>query len=177
MKSLIIIVLSPALHSACKGGSVDIVDLLLRNKCNINQCQPRTNESPLIVACDRNKEAVVKLLLSYEACDVNIIDCDNCNALHYACKNGQTDIVELLLKRHCNINQCSKLMKTPLILAVEGEHTEVVAMLLKNKCDINICNKDGHTARDIAVEKHFVDIENILLYAIENTNAHDAYTE
>jgi ankyrin repeat protein len=55
-------------------GSVDIVDLLLRNKCNINQCQPRTNESPLIVACDRNKEAVVKLLLSYEACDVNIID-------------------------------------------------------------------------------------------------------
>jgi ankyrin repeat protein len=38
-----------------------------------------------------------KLLLSYEACDVNIIDCDNCNALHYACKNGQADIVELLL--------------------------------------------------------------------------------
>ena len=168
---------SPALHSACEGGSVDIVDLLLRNKCNINQCQPRTNESPLIVACDRNKEAVVKLLLSYEACDVNIIDCDNCNALHYACKNGQADIVELLLKRHCNITQCNKLMKTPLILAVEGEHTEVVAMLLKNKCDINICNKDGHTARDIAVEKHFVDIENILLYAIENTNSHDACTE
>jgi ankyrin repeat protein len=73
----------------------------------------RTNESPLIVTCDRNKEVVVKLLLSYEACDVNIIDCDNCNALHYACKNGQADIVELLLKRHCNINQCSKLMKTP----------------------------------------------------------------
>ena len=39
VKSLIIMVLSPALHSACKGGSVDIVDLLLRNKCNINQCQ------------------------------------------------------------------------------------------------------------------------------------------
>jgi ankyrin repeat protein len=50
-------------------------------------------------------------------------------------------------------------------------------MLLKNKCDINICSKDGHTARDIAVEKHYVDIENILLNAIENTNAHDACTE
>jgi hypothetical protein len=32
---------------------------------------------------------VVELLLSHEACDVNIIDCDNCNALHYACENGQ----------------------------------------------------------------------------------------
>jgi ankyrin repeat protein len=39
VKSLIIMVLSLALHSGCKGGSVDIVDLLLRNKCNINQCQ------------------------------------------------------------------------------------------------------------------------------------------
>ena len=106
-----------------------------------------------------------------------ILQGDNCNALHYACKNGQADIVELLLKHHCNINQCNKLMKTPLILAVEGEHTEVVAMLLKNKCDINICNKDGHTARDIAVEKHFVDIENILLNMIENTNARDACIE
>ena len=65
---------SLALHSACEGGFVDIVDLLLRNNCNINQCQPRTNQSPLITACHRNKEAVAKLLLSYEACDVNIID-------------------------------------------------------------------------------------------------------
>jgi hypothetical protein len=32
-------------------------------------------------------------------------------------------------------------------------------------------------ARDIAVEKHFVDIENILLNAIENTNACGACTE
>ena len=91
---------SLALHSACEGGFVDIVDLLLRNNCNINQCQPRTNQSPLITACHRNKEAVAKLLLSYEACDVNIIDEDNCNALHYACRNGQSDVVELLLKEH-----------------------------------------------------------------------------
>jgi ankyrin repeat protein len=90
---------SLALHSACEGGFVDIVDLLLRNKCNINQCQPRTNQSPLFTACHRNNEAVAKLLLSYEAYDVNIIDKDNCNALHYACRNGQSD-VELLLKRH-----------------------------------------------------------------------------
>jgi ankyrin repeat protein len=90
---------SLALHAACEGGFVAIVYLLLRNNCNINQCQPRTNQSPLITACHRNKEAVAKLLLSYEACDVNIIDEDNCNALHYACRYGQSD-VELLLKRH-----------------------------------------------------------------------------
>jgi ankyrin repeat protein len=68
-------------------------------------------------------------------------------------------------------------MKTPLILAVKGRHTKVVELLVEYKCDINICDKDGRTARDIAVEKQFVDIENILLNAIENTNAHDACTE
>ena len=95
---------SHALHCACKGGFVDIVDLLLRYNCNINQCCPRTNQSPLIVACYRNKEAVVKLLLSYKACDVNIIDCNNRNAFHYASREGQSDVVELLLKEHCNVN-------------------------------------------------------------------------
>jgi ankyrin repeat protein len=95
---------SPALYCACRGGSVDVVDLLLRNKCNINQCQTRADTNLLIVACDKNQEAVAKMLLSYEACDVNITDCDNRNALHYACKNGQADVVELLLRRHCNVN-------------------------------------------------------------------------
>ena len=94
---------SHELHSACEGGFVDIVYLLLGYNCNINQCCPRTNTSPLIVACHRKREAVVKLLLSYEACDVNIIDRNNCNALHYACREGQSDI-ELLLKEHCNVN-------------------------------------------------------------------------
>jgi ankyrin repeat protein len=50
-----------ALHAACENGNIDIVDFLLRNNCNINQCQPLTNKSPLIVACVRNKEAVPSL--------------------------------------------------------------------------------------------------------------------
>jgi ankyrin repeat protein len=63
------------------------------------------NESLLIVACNKNKEAVVKPLLSNEACDVNIIDCFNLNALHYACRTGQADVVKLLLSNEaCDVN-------------------------------------------------------------------------
>ena len=68
-------------------------------------------------------------------------------------------------------------MQTPLILAVEYWCTKVVKLLVEYKCDINICDKDGRTARDIAVEKQFVVVGNILLNAIENTNAHDDCTE
>jgi ankyrin repeat protein len=76
-----------------------------------------TNQSPLTVACNGNKKAVVKLLLSYEACDVNIIDNNNCNALHFACRNGQSDVVELLLNHHCNVNLNDQQMKTLLFIA------------------------------------------------------------
>jgi ankyrin repeat protein len=49
---------------------------------------------------------------------VNIIDDNNRNALHYACREGQSDVVELLLKQHCNVNLNDKWMKTPLFLGL-----------------------------------------------------------
>ena len=136
---------SDALDFACEGSFVDIVDLLLRNNCNINQCKPVTSQSPLIVACHRNKEAVVKLLLSYEACDVNIIDNNNCNALHYACRSGQSDVVELLLKHHCNVNLKDKEMKTPLFVACEEVHVDIVKMLINQvNCMIDVLDVEGN---------------------------------
>ena len=137
---------SNALHYACVEGFVDIVDLLLRNKCNINHCQPLTNQSPLIVACHRNKEAVVKLLLSYEACDVNIIDNKNRNALHYACREGQADVVELLLKRHCSVNLNDKEMKTPLFVACEKARVDIVKMLInQDNCMMDVLDVEGNS--------------------------------
>jgi ankyrin repeat protein/energy-coupling factor transporter ATP-binding protein EcfA2 len=136
---------SPALECACRGGSVDVVDLLLRNKCNINQCQTRTNKSLLIVACCRNQEAVAKMLLSYEACDVNITDCDNRNALHYACEKGQADVVELLLRRHCNVNLNDRWMQTPLYIACESGYVDIVKMLInQDNCMIDVLDVDGN---------------------------------
>ena len=136
---------SNILHYACRGGFVDIVDLLLIYNCNINQCCPRTNQSPLIVACAENKEAVVKLLLSYEACDVNIIDNDNCNALHYACREGQSDVVELLLKHHCNVNLNDSFKKTPLFIACEEGHVDIVKILInQDNCLIDVLDVEGN---------------------------------
>jgi ankyrin repeat protein len=69
-----------------------------------------TNQSPLIVACNGNKKAVVKLLLSYEACDVNIIDNNNCNALHYACREGQS---QLFFSKRSTISTKPPIATTP----------------------------------------------------------------
>ena len=163
------------LHRACKEGYADIAELFLKRNSNINQCD-KWMKTPLILAVEGWHTKVIKLLVE-NGCDINICDGDGQTTLHRACRKGYADIAELFLKRNSNINQCDKWMKTPLILAVEGWRTEVVELLVEYKCDINICDKDGRTARDIAVEKQFVDIENILLNAMKNTNAHDACTE
>ena len=136
---------SPGLYSASVKGCVDIVDLFLRNNCNINQCEPESNQSPLITACYRNKVALVKLLLSFEACDVNIIDNNNRNALHYACREGQSDVVELLLKHHCNVNLNDKWMKTPLFVACEEVHVDIVKILInQDNCMIDVLDVEGN---------------------------------
>jgi ankyrin repeat protein len=78
---------SGALHVACLGGFVDIVDLLLRNNCNINQCNT-SHATPIVCACLRGRTDVVKLLLDNN-CDV--LDNDGFSyALHSACLGGFT---------------------------------------------------------------------------------------
>ena len=163
---------SHTLHFSCEGGFVGIVDLSLRNNCNINHCEPLTNQSSLIVACHRNKEAIVKLFLSYEACDVNIIDNNNCNALHYACRNGQSDVVELLLKEHCNVNLKDKWMKTPLFIACEEGHLDIVKMLInQDNCMIDVLDVEGNGVLHAACGKCCRgedDITPDMLYSTKN---------
>ena len=108
----------------------------------------------------RGFREVVKLLVDND-CSVNICDADGQTPLHRACSEGCVDEAELLLKRNSNINQCDNLMKTPLILAVEGRHTKVVAMLRENKWDIDIDSKNRLIAIDIGVKKRIVDIKNL----------------
>ena len=155
---------SSTLYYACYAGSVDVVDLLLRNKCNINQCQPRTNKSLLIVACDKNQEAVAKMLLSYEACDVNITDCDNRNALHYACENGQADVVKLLLSYEaCDVNSIDHYNRNALHYACGKGQADVVELLLRRHCDVSLNDRWMKTPLFIACESGHVDIVKMLI--------------
>jgi serine/threonine-protein phosphatase 6 regulatory ankyrin repeat subunit B len=85
---------------------------------------------------------------------VNIIDNNNCNALHYACREGQSDVVELLLKHHCNINLNNKEMKTPLFIACEFGHVDIVKMLInQDNCMIDVLDVEGNgiTLIDITI--------------------------
>jgi ankyrin repeat protein len=111
--------------------------------CNINQCEPRTNQSPLIGACNRNKEAVVKLLTIM-------------TGKHYWCitstnKTTNRKITTMLINVNIMFYQNLNNVFITSFTGSIGGHTKVVTMLVKNKCDIDISDKDGHTALDIEV--------------------------
>jgi ankyrin repeat protein len=58
---------------------------------------------------------------------------------------GQSDVVELLLKHHCNVNHKDSFKKTPLFIACEEGHLDIVKMLInQDNCMINVLDVEGN---------------------------------
>ena len=58
--------------------------------------------------------------------------------LHAACRNGNVDIVNSLLKCNSSVNLCDIYGYTPLHFTCTNGHTDVVQILLDNNCDIQL---------------------------------------
>ncbi|GAU99464.1 hypothetical protein RvY_10464 [Ramazzottius varieornatus] len=78
--------------------------------------------------------------------DMNIGDDHGFSLLHWACKEGQMNIVDMLLSRGARVNQTNMGDDTPLHLAASHGHREIVLKLLRNKADVNFVNEHGNTA-------------------------------
>jgi ankyrin repeat protein len=51
------------LHIACYNGNVALVEILLRNKCVVDQCDG-SKKTPLFLACEEGHKDVVKSLIA-----------------------------------------------------------------------------------------------------------------
>ena len=56
--------------------------------------------TPLNAVCNRNHSAVARLFIEAGS-KVNMADRSDCYPLHYAARNGDNDIVKLLLDNGC----------------------------------------------------------------------------
>ena len=104
----------------------EIADLFFRSIPNVN-VKGNNNVTPLILASQQGKLDVVAFLLDKEA-RVNDIMTDGKTALLMACKNGHTEIVEILMKRGADQYVKSN-GKTPRDIAISNGHTEIVKIL------------------------------------------------
>ncbi len=93
------------------------------------------------------REAVKTLLKS--GADVNAAQGDGMTALHWASRNGDAELTQMLLFAGANVKATTRLGGyTPLMMAAEQGHASVIAALLTGGADAKAANTHGHDAAD-----------------------------
>ncbi|XP_021371833.1 ankyrin repeat domain-containing protein 26-like isoform X2 [Mizuhopecten yessoensis] len=95
--------------------------------------------------------------------DSSAPDKENRTALHLACAQGHSGVVQELLEWHAKTNIGDNDTKTPLIKAVECNREECVMLLLEHRGDVDATDRDGDTSLHIAVRNGYTNIVKVLL--------------
>ncbi|XP_019899773.2 ankyrin repeat domain-containing protein 26 isoform X1 [Esox lucius] len=103
--------------------------------------------------------------------DINQLDKENRTALHFACANGQTDVVQFLVEIKAKLNLCDNQNRSPLMKAVQCQQERCVATLLEHDADPNLVDINGNTALHLASCIPAVSTAILLLEHEANVNA------
>ena len=95
-------------------------------------------------AMKRDREAVRALLKNGE--DVNAAQGDGMTALHWAARNGDLELTQMLLYAGANVKAATRLGGyTPLLMAADQGHATVIAALVAGGADVKAANALGTT--------------------------------
>ena len=108
-----------------------------------------TNGNTLLLNALINKKFRLSKWLLENFDDINV-DVQNCTSLDsaaiLACKNKQTDILNLLIRKNANLELTNKEGKTAFICAVQQDSLEIVKLLINKKVNIDHQDEHGRTA-------------------------------
>lgn len=164
------------LHMAAMNGHMDMVELLLTNKANVN-AEEYGGFTPLLNAVLGDHKDVAELLLANGA-DVNAGNSGQ-TPLHLAARYGYKDMAVLLLTNKADVNARFSNGQTPLQMAIGGMVfpdtrpgcEDVIKLLVTNHADVNAKDKSGKTALIMAVEGWYPDIVKLLIASGADVNA------
>ena len=140
------------LHSACKGGCLNLVRTLIRDHNADVNARDDDNNTPLHIAAQAGKEDIAIALINEFSCITPVKGWFGSTLLHSACKGGCLNLVRTLIQDHkADVNAQDSNKDTPLHVAISFWN-ETVALALINEfgCDKNGRNWEGdnclHTA-------------------------------
>jgi ankyrin repeat protein len=113
-----------------------------------------SNTTPLIYAAFKGNEEMMNYLLDHGAA-VNDTNSYGWLAIHYAARDGKTEILKQLLAHHSDVNKVGRTTigkLTPLMLAVRNGHFEACVLLLQAGANTNYTNEKSQTAYSLAEE-------------------------
>ncbi|CAH1789357.1 unnamed protein product [Owenia fusiformis] len=126
----------------------EIVDVLLKHNCDVNQSDlsdPMWCRPALHLACSSGFYELVQKLIKHGA-DINLCDQDNRTPLHWAATYGHNSVAKLLIRNGASVNIAQQDGFTPLHSAACLGLADVCSFLIQNGADVNIKDKDGWTA-------------------------------
>ncbi|XP_071138340.1 uncharacterized protein [Mytilus edulis] len=157
---------STPLIGACCYGYTDMVQWMLHNDVDVNQCRDN-GITGLYMAIQNGHIAIVRLLLERNP-KVDVFNANGCSPLYIASQQGHTDIVKLLLERNPNVDLCKNDGCSPLNMASQEGHTEIVKLLLESNPNIDLCNNDGCSPLYMASQEGHTEIVKLLLESNPN---------
>ena len=123
------------LRTAAKSGNVSGVEYLIQ-ECHVDVDKRDIHgATALLFACLESHLEVVDILLEFNA---NVHLCADETPLTAACKNGQQEIVNRLLRETSDMNKTNKHNMTHAEVAINRGHTTVAANLINQRCYIII---------------------------------------
>lgn len=156
---------TPAIIEAMNQGSDGVVEVLLRNpRLDVNQRDPK-GDSPLMIACTKNKPEWVSLLLKRGAAHT---EAGHWNALHYAASAGALSVIELLLKAGADINVHSANNTTPLMMAARAGKEQAARLLMEQGAELGLENDAGLDAYTYAVRSQRTELANEIAKALKD---------
>lgn len=160
------------LHHACEGGSLEAVEMLLKESPNELNLKTRTGLTPLMIACQKGDKKMVEWLLQNKA-DVTAFSGSRDTALHYACSNSK-EIVELLYAHKADLNAKNLNNETPLHVACENNQEQIAKFLLENSALVDAKNIFGDFPIHFAVSRQNYGLACLLIQHGANVNAVDS---
>ncbi|KAG9351831.1 hypothetical protein AGOR_G00027360 [Albula goreensis] len=99
----------------------------------------------IFTQCREGNAVAVRLWLDNTENDLNQGDDHGFSPLHWACREGRSGVVDMLIMRGARINVMNRGDDTPLHLAASHGHRDIVAKLIQCKADTNTANEHGNT--------------------------------
>ena len=158
-----------AFYLAVRYNHIDVArSLIIDGHADPNKTRKYGLVSPIIVASAYGNTEMVDLILSQSGVNVNMKIRGSETAIHYASREGYTDIVGRLLDNGAAPDESNDVGDTPLLLAAKCGYLDIVNILINNGAKMDQRNHEGHDIWQYAIEYKGNELLEALVVAVQD---------